>query len=103
MTMLFRLVLALFLAMSALPGAAPAACHEGNGITADSMAMHHRPAPRPDAAVAHGCIGCVPPSDWLRAPDVAAAPASRPLLVARATRLELGRGTPPALPPPRLS
>lgn len=103
--MLFRLLLALLLATFAMPGAAPAACHDANEAaphaTAMAMAIDRHPSPRSDADAVHGCIGCIPPSDWLRAPLVAAAPLSRSILIARAMRLDVGRGTPPALPPPR--
>ncbi|WP_203308518.1 MULTISPECIES: hypothetical protein [Sphingomonas] len=101
MTMLFRLLLALLLATFAMPGAAPAACHDAIEAAPHAMATDRHPTPRSDADAVHGCIGCIPPSDWLRAPLVAAAPASRPVLIARAMRLDVGQGTPPALPPPR--
>ena len=63
-----RVILALMLAIFAVPTAAPAACHDA----APAVTSHHAmPMPgdgHPRAIPAHGCIGCIgciPPSDWL--------------------------------------
>ena len=60
------------------------------------------PADTEDAAPAQACVGCVPPSDWIT-PRVAEPVAfAAPAPVGRVAALSLGRGTPPALPPPRI-
>ncbi|MGR6329700.1 hypothetical protein ACU5AX_11595 [Sphingomonas sp. XXL09] len=102
--MLIRLILALLLAAFTLPNAAAAACHDtlAPGAAAHAMPMSH-PAPRQEAVAVHGCIGCIPPSDWWRAPIVAPVPAPQPLLAATIRPLDLGRAAPPALPPPRIA
>ena|SRR5689334_4050863 len=97
--MLARLIMVLILALTSLPhgaSAAPAvaACHE-------TMAPMHDKAPAQAPAAEHGCIGCIPPGDWLNARvaepvTVAALPPSPRIRV-----LSIGIGMPPALPPPR--
>jgi hypothetical protein len=101
--MTIRLLLALLAAALALPAVAPAACHDAAqpAPSAHHATMPGHPAPHGDAEAVHGCIGCIPPSDWLRAPVVAAIRVAPPVRVARVTTLDIGRGSPPALPPPR--
>ena len=100
--MIGRLLLALLLAIGAMPGAAmPADCQGGGAamvMAADHAGRHER---RP-AMIDHGCIGCAALADWLAervAPPVtmtAAAPSSAiDALVVRAAG-------PPRLPPPRI-
>ncbi|MBB4154599.1 hypothetical protein GGQ80_002515 [Sphingomonas jinjuensis] len=97
--MLARLIMVLVLALTALPhgaSAAPAvaACHE-------TMAPMHDSKPTPAPAAQHGCIGCIPPGDWLgvrvAGPVFIAALPPSP----RVRMLAIGVGAPPALPPPR--
>ena len=95
-----RLLLALFVFALALPAAARPACHTP---ALPSVGMqhggHHAPQPAPVMAE-HVCIGCIPLTDS-GAPIVASA-MMRALPVAVAvTRLDLGGGVLPALPPPR--
>ncbi len=124
--MLARLILALLLAAFAFPAVAPAACHDasasrGSAVVMDMAAMdmgaqeamsdigsdhgsNHRPdheAPDRKATPLHGCIGCVPPSNWngARVPGVAL---REPVMVTeRVAVLDLGAGVAPALRPPR--
>ena len=116
-TMLARLILALLLAAFAFPAVAPAACHDasasrGSAVVMDMAAMggaHHvisdhapnHEAPDRKATPLHGCIGCVPPSNWhgARVPGVAL---REPVMVTeRVAVLDLGAGVAPALRPPR--
>lgn len=97
--MVVRLLLALLIALFAVPVAAPAACHDA------PMAGHAMPVPddpgQDAVLLAHACVGCVPPSEG-RATHVDA-PALTALaqpLPARVARLH-GRRAPPDLPPPR--
>ena len=98
-SMLVRLLLALLLAVFAVPTAAPAACHDAPS-TGHAMPMPAEDE-RPDAMPVHACVGCIPPSDWLgarvEAPTLisAARPSSPPPASLAGTR------APPDLPPPR--
>lgn len=105
--MLARFLLALLLAAFAMPGVAPAACHDDAPVAHHAMSSANHIMPMPDGAsdrsalAVHACIGCVPPSDWL-GPRVA-----RPVvpvaatLVAALTTLSTGAVPAPDLPPPR--
>lgn len=101
--MLARLILALLLAAFALPASAPAACHDAAAMTGMSMPasvpMEH--APEQKATPPHGCIGCVPPSNWMaaRAPD--AIPRAPAMLIARVAVLDIRGAAAPMLRPPR--
>lgn len=97
--MLARLIMVLILALTSLPLGASAAtatvaCHE------QAMPMpHHTPAPA--TPVEHGCIGCIPPSDWLGTRVAAPTPVVASPPSTRVRVLAIGSGQPPALPPPR--
>lgn len=97
--MLARLFLTLLLAVFAVPGAAPAACHD---TTQGAHAMP-MPASAPDdrGAPVHACVGCIPPSDWLspRLASLGLAPIAKPF-AALAVRLS-SIAPPPSIPPPR--
>jgi hypothetical protein len=110
-----RLILALMLAMFAMPAAAPAACHDMAG-PAPATTRHAMPMPmpmpmpttmpgdgQPKAIPPHGCIGCIPPSDWLAARILP--PLLAPTLVPHTVpaRLDLGGDTLPARRPPRFA
>lgn len=100
--MLARLILALLLAAFAVPVAAPAACHDAPVGRAHAMPMGHASDTAPEKAMpSHGCIGCVPPSNWIGARGIGAPPRECAPLIARARVLDIGTGAPPALPPPR--
>ncbi|TXC69828.1 hypothetical protein FSB78_01785 [Sphingomonas ginsenosidivorax] len=107
--MLARLILALLLAAFALPASAPAACHDAQVMHAMPMAMpgampaamDH--APEQKATPPHGCIGCVPPSNWSAARLVGPAPRTLAAMIERAAVLDLRDGLAPALRPPRLA
>jgi hypothetical protein len=105
--MLARLILALLLAAFALPASAPAACH-------DAQATHAMPipgampaamdyAPEQKATPPHGCIGCVPPSNWSATRLVVPAPRTSAAMIEWAAVLDLRDGVAPALRPPRLA
>lgn len=101
--MLARLLLALLAIALATPVAA-AACHVQPARGEHAGMAHHAPAPadKDESAPAKACVGCVPPSTWI-APRVTAPVAfAAPTLSAVVASLSLGRGTPPALPPPRI-
>ena len=49
----------------------------------------------------HGCIGCVPPSNWNTARVVGVALREPAMVTERAAVLDLGAGVAPALRPPR--
>ncbi|PAX09448.1 hypothetical protein [Sphingomonas lenta] len=101
--MLARLLLALLAIVFATPVAA-AACHVQPAREQHADMAHHgsAPADSDEAAPADACVGCVPPSTWI-APRVAEPVAfAAPMLAATVALLSLGRGTPPALPPPRI-
>lgn len=121
--MLARFILALLLAAFAFPAAAPAACHDAAAsqaragvmdMTAMDMTgasgMQHAVAdhaganpdsPDRKATPPHGCIGCVPPSNWSAARILGEAPREASMLVERAAVLDLGTGVAPGLRPPR--
>jgi hypothetical protein len=115
--MLARLILALLLAAFAFPAVAPAACHDasasrGHAVvmdmaamsgTHDAMSDHRRDHEAPDrkATPLHGCIGCVPPSNWDGARILGVALREPALVTERAAVLDLGAGIAPALRPPR--
>ena len=124
--MLARLILALLLAAFAFPAVAPAACHDasasrGSAVVMDMAAMdmgaheamsdigsdhgsNHRPdheAPDRKATPLHGCIGCVPPSNWNGARVPGAALREPVMVTERVAVLDLGAGVAPALRPPR--
>lgn len=123
--MLARLILALLLAAFAFPAVAPAACHNAsasrghvvmdaavmnmastNMAAMDMAAMDMAAGDRHDAPVQkatppHGCIGCVPPSNWGAARILGAAPREAAMLVERSAVLDLGTGDAPGLRPPR--
>ena len=95
--MLPRLILALLLAAFALPASAPAACHDVP--TAHAMAMDHAPAQT--ATPPHGCIGCVPPSNWIAARILGARVREPVMVIEGAAVLDIGGAVAPALRPPR--
>ncbi len=65
--------------------------------------MPAQPAGAPDRiAVAHVCIGCIPPVDWLGTRLDAPVPLRAIPLAGLSATLDLGETVPPALPPPRL-
>ncbi|MBC3943591.1 hypothetical protein [Sphingomonas albertensis] len=119
--MLARLILALLLAAFAFPAVAPAACHDapasrGHGAVIDMAAMggahesvsdhgsDHRAgheAPDRKATPLHGCIGCVPPSNWNGARVLGVALREPVMVTERVAVLDLGAGVAPALRPPR--
>ena len=115
--MLARLILALLLAAFAFPAGAPAACHDvsaprGHDVVMDMAAMggaheaisSHRPdheAPDRKATPLHGCIGCVPPSNWNTARVLGVALREPAMVTERVAVLDLGTGVAPALRPPR--
>lgn len=97
--MIRRLILLLLMALAAVPTPAMAgACHREPERHASG---HGQPPADEDAAPSHACVGCVPPGDWLRERVAAPAPSPDPAPATRVSALALGRGTPPALPPPR--
>lgn len=101
--MLARLILALLLAAFAVPAAAPAACHDTAKVAHASHAMPMPATGHSDqkATPPHGCIGCVPPSNWTAVRVAEVMPAATPPLVARARVLTLGAAPTPDTPPPR--
>jgi hypothetical protein len=115
--MLARLILALLLAAFAFPAVAPAACHDASvsrrhAVVMDMAAMGgtyeaisgHRPdheAPDRKATPLHGCIGCVPPSNWNTARVLGVALREPAMVTERVAVLDLGAGVAPALRPPR--
>jgi len=116
--MIARLILALLLAAFAFPAVAPAACHDapasrGHAAAMDMAGMDKtathvmtdagpdHEAPERKATALHGCIGCVPPSNWNRARIEGTPMHERPLLIEQAAVLDLGAGVAPALRPPR--
>jgi hypothetical protein len=96
-----RLLFSLLLVCLALPAMAAMPCHDGRA--AATMVMPAGAASRHGPAMAaHICIGCMPPSSWRTAPDLAPPPiVSEAPPVAVLARLDLGRPAPPATPPPR--
>ncbi|MGA1800438.1 hypothetical protein VH567_16845 [Sphingomonas sp. 4RDLI-65] len=105
--MIARLILALLLAAFAVPAAAPAACHDASTPAPHTMMMAADTADASDtmpdrkAVPLHGCIGCIPPSNWTSARIAAVAPTDAPVLVERAPVLDIGMVTAPVPPPPR--
>jgi hypothetical protein len=115
--MLARLILVLLLAAFAFPAVAPAACHDasasrGHAVVMDMAAMsgaldamsNHRPdheAPDRKATPLHGCIGCVPPSNWNTARVLGVTLREPTMVTERVAALDLGAGIAPALRPPR--
>lgn len=102
--MVARLILALLLAVFAMPAMAAGPCHEAPKPQMMAGMAHgsHR-APRRDdhATVPHVCIGCIPPASL-----AVAAVDARALRVAVPRRIVVAAfdpaaGLPPALPPPR--
>lgn len=64
----------------------------------------HRPdheAPDRKATPLHGCIGCVPPSNWNTVRVLGMALREPAMVTERAAVLDLGAGVAPALRPPR--
>ncbi len=102
--MLARLILFLLALAFAAP-AATAACHAPAVGHHAATPSHHGsvPAERDDGVTpATACIGCVPPSDWTPGRIGAAEPVLHMPVSARVPALTIGRGAPPALPPPRI-
>jgi hypothetical protein len=115
--MLARLILVLLLAAFAFPAVAPAACHDasasrGHAVVMDMAAMDgahdamsgQRPdqeAPDRKATPLHGCIGCVPPSNWNTARVLGVTLREPTMVTERVAALDLGAGIAPALRPPR--
>ena len=102
--MLRRLLFSLLLAWLALPATAAMPCHDGGPVAAMAMpADHMAPMPhhRDTMTAAHVCIGCVPPSSWRTAPELAPRLAPEAAPMAMPVRLTLGHAAPPAIPPPR--
>lgn len=101
--MLARLIIALLLVVFAVPAAAPAACHDTPAMT-QGMAAHEMTSGtmKHSAITPHGCVGCIPPSDWAGA--TVAASFARPPVAPLAAISALVAGTAPTLvlPPPRL-
>lgn len=108
-SMLARLILALLLAAFAMPASATAACHDATAVHAMPMAMSMAmpmamdPAPEQKATPPHGCIGCVPPSNWSAARLVGPVPRTAAAMIERVAVLDLRDGGAPALRPPRLA
>lgn len=106
---MLRVLLLLLALLTASPAtAAMPTCHDAPVAAAHAVAdsRHHRPDTqhhRRDATPPHACLGCIPLSDWLAAPlpSPRLAPATAPM--PRIATLDLGRGPPPPLRPPRLS
>jgi hypothetical protein len=114
--MFARLILALLLAAFAFPASAPAACHDVPTTAATTTAAHAMPmalamqhptpidpAPEHKATPPHGCIGCVPPSNWTAARILGAVPHAGVPPEARAAVLDVGGTIAPDLRPPRLA
>jgi hypothetical protein len=102
--MLARLILFLLALAFAAP-AATAACHARDAEHHAAAPSHHgsAPAERQDDAVAStACIGCVPPSNWTPGRLSAGVLAPVDPVAGRIAALSIGRGAPPALPPPRI-
>ena len=102
--MVARLILALLLAAFALPASAPAACHDAPKASGMALAMHDMPidhAPDRKAPPPHGCVGCVPPSNWIAGRLPAMIVVLPPAPVARVVALDIGGAVAPALRPPR--
>ncbi len=120
--MLARLILALLLAAFAFPAVAPAACHDapaahGRAVVMEMAVTSGAQAHSADHAMAgpdaghdagdrkatppHGCIGCVPPSNWRAVRISGATPREPAMLVERAIVLDLGTSVAPGLRPPR--
>jgi hypothetical protein len=98
-----RLILALLLACLALPATAAMPCHDDAAMPAMAM-EHHAPASgehRDQAVTAHACIGCVPPSSWRRAPQMAVLPTARIIADWAPAPLALHGASRPDTPPPR--
>lgn len=107
--MLARLILALLLAAFALPASASAACHDSSAMAVHAVAMPMAMDPAADhapeqkATPPHGCIGCVPPSNWTAA-RVLGAPLREPVTpIERAAVLDIRGAAAPGLRPPRLA
>ena len=102
--MLARLILFLLALAFAAP-AATAACHAPAAGHHSAAPSHHGSVPveREDEAVAStACIGCVPPSSWTPGRLGATMLVSNVPVATRVAALSIGRGAPPALPPPRI-
>lgn len=106
--MLIRLFLILLLATIAQPGTACVDHRVESGpmaVMTMSHGSHHMPAPQhheQSASTGH-CVGCIPPSDW-QGPKLADQRLVPPSLRAPVIDdLVVGRSSPPALPPPRLT
>lgn len=125
--MIARLILALLVATFAFPAVAPAACHDGQGAathsvniaatngtgdvmqhhvmshrgTADAREMSNGKRADERATPPHGCIGCVPPSNWSSARIDSVVPQDAAMLVEHAAVFELGTAAAPGLRPPR--
>ncbi|MEG3165892.1 hypothetical protein U1701_14940 [Sphingomonas sp. PB2P19] len=97
--MLARLILALLLAAFAFPASAPAACHDAPAT--HSMPMDH--APEQKATPPHGCIGCVPPSNWIAARSLDAPVRAPAMLIEAAAMLDIRGAIAPERRPPRLA
>lgn len=102
--MVARLILALLALVFVTPVAA-AACHAQATPDHHASAPHHgsMPADADHGAPTEACVGCVPPSDWDAARVAEPVLAPEPTPAAQVAALSLGRGTPPALPPPRIA
>lgn len=93
-----RLIVLLLSLLLALPAAAAPPCHPH--ATTEAHAMHHAPAP-PAATVAHDCIGCIPPSDWLAARIAAPLVPIAQIRPRAPSAWRAGVSTRPTPPPPR--
>lgn len=76
-------------------------------MAGDSGDVTHAPDTLPDqkpdqkAVPLHGCIGCIPPSNWQGAGVSSVTPADTPALAERAAVLDIGMVAAPVPPPPR--
>lgn len=99
---LARLILALLLAAFALPALANGPCHDA---PAARVATHHgtHGVPRSDerTAVAHVCIGCIPPASLGSRGPLERRPLAIVIHASDTDTFVAQAGTPPALPPPR--
>lgn len=97
---MLRLLVSLLALLLALPASAVPACHETSTTVTASMQHHgHRPA-APATAVAHDCLGCVPPLDLAGGVISLWRPAERQRPPMRAS-MTAGALLVPLSPPPR--
>lgn len=100
---MFRLLLALLIALLPMPAAA--ACHAEQPAAASASHAHHQPAePEPAKQLPPAdqlCIGCIAPTTARPVLGEPAPPARIDMDAREIAGITLG-ATPPATPPPRL-